>query len=97
MMNRFVSVGGSHAEIGYQLGQECRDGIGLALQHVGEEIAKFTTLAEAKKRAEKYLPYLEQDASHMLEELEGLADGAGISMSEALMLQLRFEIVGFDG
>ena len=96
-MKRFVSVGGSHAEIGYQLGQECREGIGLALRHVGEEIAKFTTLEEAKKRAEKYLPYIEQDAGHMVDELEGLADGAGISMAEALMLQLRFEIVGFDG
>ncbi len=97
MMKRFVSVGGSHAEIGYQLGRECRDGIGLALQHVSEEISNFTTLEEAKDRAEKYLPYIERDAGHMVEELEGLADGAGIAMAEALMLQLRFELVGFDG
>ena len=96
-MKRFVSVGGTHLEIGYQLGQACQEGIRYALQHVGEEIAKFTTLEAAQQRAEKYLPYIAKDASHMLDELEGLARGARITMAEALMLQLRFEMVGFDG
>lgn len=96
-MKRFVSVGGTHLEIGHQLGRECREGIQHALQRVGDEIARFTTLEQARKRAEKYVPFIERDAKHMLEEIEGLADGAGISMAEALMLQLRFELVGFDG
>lgn len=97
MIERFVSVGGSHADIGFQLGKTCRDGIRLALKHLGAELSEFMSGDAARKRAEAYAPIIESRAAHLLQEIEGLADGAGITVADALILQLRFELIGFDG
>ena len=96
-MGRFLSVSGSHADIGHSIGAQCRNEIQASLAMVSDEICKFASLDEAREKAEKYLPYIENVAGHLIEELQGLADGAEISMADALLLQLRFEVVGFDG
>lgn len=96
-MSRLISVSGSHADIGFGIGSQCRDAIGQSLALVSDEVTRFTSLDQARAKAEKYIPHIQSSAPHLVDELQGLADGAGITVADALLLQLRFEIVGFDG
>lgn len=54
-----------------------------------------TTLAALAPQLEAYREQLSLGCPDLLTEVEGLADGAGISSDEALLLQLRREIMGF--
>ena len=94
---RIVTVSGTNRDMGRQLGEECRPGIGEALDLVASEASRIAPLDQARERALAYLPSILQDAPHLADELEGLAEGAGIPLADALLLQLRFEAVGFDG
>ena len=44
-----------------------------------------------------YQVYMDKYAENLVEELRGIADGANILYEEALLMQLRFEIVGYQG
>lgn len=97
MTERFLSVGGSHGDIGRLLGRGWHESIREALQYLYEELAIKASVEHARQQALEYLPFIQNAAPHLAEELDGLAGGAGISLAEALILQLRFELVGFGG
>ena len=45
-------------------------------------------------RAMKFLPSLDAFAPHLVEEVRGIADGAGLSFAEALLVNVRAEVMG---
>jgi len=89
-----VTVRGTNHEMGRQYGEACRGSIkqlvnvGLEVINRGHQIPREEALAWGRR----YLPYLEKFCPHLLEELRGLAEGAGISFDEALFVQVRTEL-----
>lgn len=90
----FYRFQGSHAEIGRQYGEACRDLIhahrDLALERLQNKL--HTSADEALSRTLWYRPWVQKYAPFFDDEITGMADGAGISLAEAWLLQLRAEV-----
>ncbi|MDD4363551.1 MAG: C45 family autoproteolytic acyltransferase/hydrolase [Atribacterota bacterium] len=84
----FLKVEGTHFEIGQQIGSTFQSQIKKFIKI----IIGTMPIAEAKKRAAVYLPSLSKHCPHLLEEVKGVADGAGITLEEALIPNLRSAI-----
>ena len=109
MSQRFelLEVRGSPREIGLQVGEALRDKIPLAIDQIFEHELKYfeamtfgeipelppLTREEVLRRTQEFLPHFEAYAPGMVEELRAISDGAGIDFEEALLLQIRGEIV----
>ena len=103
-----LKVSGSHYRIGIQVGEALRDTIPRAINQIFDHelalckqwtkgtqmptIPEFTR-DEVLARTGDFLPLFEQYCPLMIEELHGIAIGAGISFEEALLLQIRGEVV----
>lgn len=89
---------GTHREIGRQYGEACADLIrrhrDLTLKRLGG-YAGFTTQG-AIEEALRYRPFVLSHARFLDEEIRGLAEGSGLSLGEAYLLQLRAELFGPD-
>jgi len=85
---------GTHREIGRQFGAACADLIrrhrDLALDrlHTRAGIAPATALVATLR----YRPFVVRHAPFFDEEIQGIAAGAGLSLAEAYLLQLRAEL-----
>ncbi len=87
--------GGSYREVGRQHGEALRESIQKHLELVFDLAAKKSNVQKSKalKIAGTFAPHISQYAPGFLEELNGLAEGAGITINEALLLQVRQEVV----
>jgi isopenicillin-N N-acyltransferase-like protein len=90
----FYRFAGSHREIGQQYGEACRD---LIVQHRDKALDRLyrknnLSYEEITERTLWYRPWVEGTAPFFVEEIAGLAEGAGISEAEAWLLQLRAEV-----
>ncbi|KYF97890.1 hypothetical protein BE20_36900 [Sorangium cellulosum] len=95
---REVTVSGDALTRGLQHGESLRAEI---QQFVGDDFARVNRvrhvpLSPAQLRAviDAHRRVIEEDVPELARELEGLARGAGIRYEEALLLQLRRELVG---
>ena len=103
-----LKVSGSRYEIGIQVGEALRDTIPRAINQIfdheltlckewtkGENIPSIPdfTRDEVFEKTKAFLPLFEGYCPLILEELRGIATGAGISFEEALLLQIRGEVV----
>src|SRR5436305_1171089 len=90
----FVRLTGSHYEIGRQYGEHfaalVREHRDQALNRLGERSG--VTRESALAAALRYQPYVRQHAAFLDDEVRGVAAGAGISLPEAYLLQLRAEL-----
>lgn len=90
----FYRFEGSHREVGQQYGEACRDLIhahrDLALNRLREKL--HTTPDEALSRTLWYRPWVQKYAPFFDDEITGMAEGSGISLAEAWLLQLRAEV-----
>jgi isopenicillin-N N-acyltransferase-like protein len=91
-----IYLRGTHYEMGAQLGEARREEVRAAVALVQQELGRVATIESAMSRAEEYVLAIEVVAPRYVEEIRGLAAGARISFNEALLLQLRFEAVGYD-
>ncbi len=96
-----VKLAGSHYEMGYKHGSSHK-------QLIADVVAKFFRCVDFMISAEGFpikssremclklskrcLPYAEEYAPHLVEEVRGIADGGGISFEEALSLNCMFEM-----
>lgn len=90
-----VTIEGSPYDRGYQYGRQCADAIQYAARVAFPELLKANTadrLEYLKDEAERYEPFIVEHASHLIEELRGVADGARIGWREVLLLQTRPEL-----
>jgi isopenicillin-N N-acyltransferase-like protein len=90
---------GSHRQIGRQFGEATADLVrrhrDLALARLGARVG--ITPAQAVDAALRYRPFVQEHAAFLDEEIQGVAEGAGISLAEAYLLQLRAELAGTPG
>ena len=93
----YFEFSGSPDEIGRQHGEQVRD---LVHQHLAMATGKLSAAGidreESRRRAGLYMPYIRDYAPKFAREIEGLAEGANISIEEAYMLQLRAELQTTD-
>ena len=90
----FYRFAGTHREIGQQYGEACRE---LIIRHRDlalERLYAKSSLSydDITERTMWYEPWVQKVAPFFIDELEGLAEGAGISRAEAWLLQLRAEV-----
>ncbi len=97
----FYEFHGSNLEIGRQHGKLAGELVHLHLNMaLGKLEAKDIDCATARRRARLYIPFIEEHAPHLAQELTGLSQGADISPEDAYILQLRAELAvdpGEDG
>lgn len=93
---RAVVVRGGPAERGRQLGTQLRDEIrAFVAEGVGHTTALRATPIERAQLAALVAPYARVTRRHLpdlAEEIDGVADGAGIAREEAWLLQYRREL-----
>ncbi len=95
-----IRAEGSPFDLGRQHGYQCRELIRqLAREDLPREMAArgMTDPGDVKRKGLDYRPFIEARAPHLLEEVRGIADGAGIEFEEALALQCRSELVNRAG
>ncbi|KAF5593554.1 peptidase C45 acyl-coenzyme A:6-aminopenicillanic acid acyl-transferase [Fusarium subglutinans] len=85
---------GTHYEIGYKHGSETKELVHGSLEFYTEFFIKYSKMswAKAEKAAAPFLPYLEEHVPHLVEEMRGIADGAGVTFDAILALNARSEI-----
>ncbi len=90
---------GTHREIGRQFGEATRN---LIWQHRDLAVTRLGTQSgvggeQALAAALRYRPFVQQYAPFLDEEIIGVAEGAGLSLAEAYLLQLRAELANTAG
>ncbi|MGH2418771.1 MAG: C45 family autoproteolytic acyltransferase/hydrolase [Candidatus Limnocylindria bacterium] len=78
---------GSHRELGRQHGEQAREQIRTHLASLQRSTGLATARFEA--RALRFRPLFTEYCPHLLEEVEGLAEGAGVTLAGALAVNIR--------
>lgn len=95
----FLRLTGDSHELGRQHGAARADALHAFLD---DGLARLNHLLDTKVSMDSLMPTItafqseiEADTPALAEEIRGLADGAGISHPEALLLQMRREVLGY--
>ena len=90
----FYRFTGTHRQIGQQFGEATGDRIRLHRDLALARLQSRSRIApdDALAAAMRYRPYVQEHARFLDEEIQGVAVGAGISLAEAYLLQLRAEL-----
>jgi hypothetical protein len=101
-----VKVSGGPYDRGCQHGRACGDLIrrypGVLLEVISLEgrwraldrVSAPVKREDLLSRAMTFLPAMEAFAPHLVEEIRGIADGAKVSFAEALLVNVRAEVMG---
>ena len=85
----YLRVMGTPYQMGVQHGKQERDRVHRFLDMIlSGAVRGDTTRREVLGRTRAFLPLFERSVPRLLPEIRGLADGAGISFEEALLLQI---------
>lgn len=94
-----IKVKGLPYDRGHQYGEQLKAPIQTFLS---DKLARINlsrkreiSYDEAMEAVASYAPFIEADLPLLAEEIEGLADGAGITYMEAMLLQVRREILPY--
>jgi predicted choloylglycine hydrolase len=87
-----IEVSGTSYEMGYQHGRQAGDLIQKYLCFIEKLTGKPRT--ELCRNARAFYPLIEKLSPPLIEEIKGLAEGADISLDEALLCQARGEAAG---
>jgi isopenicillin-N N-acyltransferase-like protein len=91
---REIEVSGTPREIGRQIGEAAREEILGFLDVARRRIDEMMSVScdEALNVARDCIPFAADYAPHLLEELQGTAEAAGISLEEVMLLQVRNQL-----
>ena len=95
----YVRAQGSYREIGRQVGEAARPQIEASLAFFADNFAAMSgglSFGAAVRDAATYLPYARRCAPHALEELEGMAEGAGVSFAALLVPNCAEELTATE-
>jgi isopenicillin-N N-acyltransferase like protein len=81
---------GAHRELGRQHGEQARTRVRGFRDYLVHSLRLPRERLAA--RALQFLPLFEHHCPHLVDEVRGLAEGAGLSLGEALALQIRGEL-----
>jgi len=91
---REITVAGSPREMGHQIGEMARDEVRgfceVALDRVNKTVP--ISRAQAVRIADACIPYVEAYGPAMLEELRGIAEAAGATLQDLMLLQVRNQL-----
>ena len=87
-----VDVAGSPREMGRQHGEQAREQVRAFAEHLIE--SNEASREEVLRATGFFRPLFEQHCPELGEEIAGVAEGAGISLEEAYLIQIRGEISG---
>jgi isopenicillin-N N-acyltransferase-like protein len=93
LSTRIVSVEGSPSEIGFQYGTQAKD---LILRNIETYQIQFKRFAkidweQVKNNASNWIPIIKDYDEDLMEEIEGIATGAGRTIEEIVALNARYE------
>ncbi len=86
-----ITVCGTAYERGVQYGRACREEILLSTRNYAYRLSKIMSWQEAQRRALQYLPAIREAGKEYIEEMQGIADGAGVNFAEIVMINSRSE------
>lgn len=97
---RVVHVKGNHREIGQQIGEDRREQIRHSVQNARDLIQGTYSYLEltwegAMMQARKYMPFAEEAYPQYVDEIRGMAEGAGINYGDLTVLN-AMEAVTMD-
>jgi isopenicillin-N N-acyltransferase-like protein len=95
-----VKVGGTHYEIGCQVGQACKAQVLHSIQNAHHRLELAYNNLEltwegAMIQARKYIPFAQERYPRYVSEMEGMADGAGVTFEEIAVVN-AMEAVTMD-
>jgi isopenicillin-N N-acyltransferase-like protein len=85
-----VRAVGTHRELGRQHGEQAVESIKMHIDYIAR--TQDISSEELHRRALKFQPLFDKYCPHLLEEIDGLAEGAGVPMAEALACNIRGEL-----
>lgn len=90
-----LDLKGSHFDIGFKHGQRLSEAIKGNLKLYRDMVRGITgmDLDQALERSRQYYDGLEEHASHLLEEMQGIARGADVGLDEIVFLNARTELM----
>lgn len=96
---KVIEASGTPYNIGFSHGSEGKEEVFRSIETYREMFlaASALTWDEAKERSRSYIPYIQTYDSEMLEELQGIADGAGVELEDILALNARSEVILMQG
>lgn len=77
-----IEVSGSHREVGQQIGEQIRPALQRVLARLREGLPAGASWQEMVQRAQLYLPHSRAAYPQYVDELEGVAAGAGLPFEE---------------
>jgi predicted choloylglycine hydrolase len=85
-----IKAEGTHRELGRQHGEQAAESIRMHLDHIASSQKLSRDALQAK--ALQFTELFHQHCPHLLDEIEGLAEGAGITVADAMACNLRGEL-----
>ncbi len=85
-----VKAEGTHRELGRQHGEQAAESVRTHIDYIAR--TQKLSSDDLTAKALKFKPLFDQYCPHLLDEIEGLAEGAGITTAEALACNLRGEL-----
>ena len=87
----FVHVSGTHLEMGQQIGEACKEQINRSIENAKTLVDDAydelqLTWDGAQIQARKYLPFAQEKYPHYVDEIMGMAQGAGVSFDDLTVL-----------
>ncbi len=80
-----IEARGSHREVGQQIGQACQAQIRGMLTSLHTELPDGVTWSEMLAQSQRYLEFSREVYPQYVEELAGIADGAGVPFDEVFL------------
>ncbi|MEV1081559.1 C45 family peptidase [Streptomyces sp. NPDC050211] len=93
-----VDISGTPSQRGRQYGEAVAPQLGAALAYYAEAfgVSSGLTWQQVTARAARWLEPVRDYAPHLLEEMQGIADGAGVDLLDVLALNARGEVIYDD-
>ncbi len=95
-----VQARGTYRELGRAVGEAARDQVRASLDFYREGFEAMTagalTFAEAERHSAAYAAQAERWLPHLVEELEGLAEGAGVPFAQLMVLNCGEEFTSSE-
>ena len=92
-----IEMSGSRHEMGAQYGRECRELIHDLVANFDRMLVPEEYLEEAREVAAGALPHVRREAPELIEEVEGIAEGAGLPFEDVFRLSCSQEMNAWQG
>lgn len=95
----FIEARGTHREVGQQIGEQCKEGLQSLFAELRNDLPKGATWSTMLEQSREYLVPSRKVYPQYIEELEGIAEGAGIPFEDVFLLMCEelWEDVAWHG